>query len=61
MLGKHSEISAKKFQGNVNLEPTFEWRGRIHNTPIVLNRPPLQFISLDSGNLLRLRVLEKIK
>jgi hypothetical protein len=36
MLGKHIKITAKKFQGNVNLEPAFEWRRGIHDVPIIL-------------------------
>jgi hypothetical protein len=61
MLGKHSVISAKKFQGNVNLEPTFEWVRRLYNASIVLRRSSLEFGRLDPGNLLRLCVLEEIK
>ena len=61
MLGQNGEILAKQFQGNIHLEPAFEWRGRVHNAPIVLGRPPLQFIPVDTGNLLWLRVLEEIE
>jgi hypothetical protein len=36
ILWKHSKITAKKLQGNVDLEPAFEWRGRLHYAPIIL-------------------------
>ena len=61
MLGQNGEILAKQFQGNIHLEPAFEWRGRVHNAPIVLHRSPFEFITINSSNLLRLCFLEEIK
>jgi hypothetical protein len=61
MLGKHVKIPSKEFQGNIHLKPTIEWRRRFHNTPIVLGRPPFEFVPLDSGDLLLPRILEEIK
>jgi len=61
VLSKNFESPPQQFQGNINLKPTLEWRRRIHNGPIVLGSSPLQFVSVNSGNLLRSCIFEEIE